>query len=767
MHKSNLVMAIFVILFWSVAFGQLPQADENRQDGPKYRTSDSTLLKLLEERSKLGPEIIKSGHHKAQAGDRAMQAFWLSQPTANMLEYDVEYYDIDIEVLFSQSAIQAVVVMEAQALADGMTYVDLTFCQDLIIDNVTVGGQPTTYIHSDQLFTVYLPAPVDSGEYFAIQVIYHGVPVFSGTPHSGVGGGLSFNARYTDQICQTECEPFGARNWFPCKDFPFDKADSVDLRVTHPADMATCANGLLQSVTDNGNGTSTTHWRTNYPITTYVIHFITAHQNLYEQFWEYSPGDTMQVVVYAYDGYPQAVTNYLTYTIPGLDIYSEIFGLYPFTAEKYGNSIYDEWGMENQTMTALLHSIAVEWIIIHEMAHHWWGNLITCRDFHHIWLNEGFATYSEALYFEYLYGEDFYHDYIQSQGCMNLPSVYVENLDTDYIFDPGTSYHKGSRVLHMLRHVVGDSAFFQILQNYQSDPELRYRDAVTADFQAHCEQVYGSSMSWFFNEWIYQNGNPHYEYGWINWYDSAFKQDQLVISIRQVQTEEPYNYPGFQMPLDVQVFSGGFDTTLVVFNSSGKQTFILDIDAPADSVKLDPDNWVLSTNKDVGFRIASITDPVDTAYLGTYYYLEFEAIGGTPPYTWKKVAGQFPYGTTFDPGNPPNLSGYPTLATDFAFQMSVTDSSSTPMADTVWFHISVKDTYLCGDPNNDDTINVSDAIWLINYIFMSGDPPNPEESGDCNCDGKINITDIVWIVNHVFSGGWEPCDINGDGIPDC
>jgi aminopeptidase N len=765
--KSRIRSTALAVLLLLLIPCVLAVADVDEGDQFVYRTTDKNLLEILEDSRNFGPEIIKSGQQEKAAGTRALLAFWLSQPTANMFDYDIKYYSIDIELFFSQYSIGSSVLIGIEALADDMNFIDLTFCQDLTIDAVLVDGQAATYLHNDQLFTVYLPEPVDSGEHVSIQVNYHGMPIFSGTPNSGVGGGLSFHSIHTSQICQTECEPFGSRNWFPCKDFPFDKADSVDLRITHPAGMTTCANGLLQSISDNGDGTKTTHWRSNYPITTYVIHFVTAYQNLWEQKWEYAPGDTMPVVVYAYDGFPESVNNYLTYTIPGLDVFSEIFGLYPFVEEKYGHSIYDEWGMENQTMTALYHTITNEWTIIHEMAHHWWGNLITCWNFHHIWLNEGFATYSEALYYEYLYGIDFYHDYIQSQSCMNLGSVYVEDLDNDYIFDGGTTYHKGSRVLHMLRHVVGDAAFFQIIQNYQSDPELRYGWAVTTDFQAHCEAVYGESLNWFFNEWIYQEGNPHYEYGWINWYDSSSQQDQLLITIRQTQSGEPHYYPLFQMPIDVQVYSGSGDTTYVVFNSSGKQTFILDLNAPADSVRLDPDNWILSTKSEGEFTMANMTATLDTAYLGQYFYKKFAAVGGVPPYTWAHVSGQYPYGTTFDPGDPPNVSGYPIYASQFSFQMRVYDSSNPPLADTVWFHVEVIESYMCGDVNDDETINVSDAVFVINYIFLGGDPPDPLESGDCNCDGKTNITDAVWIINHVFLGGKAPCDTDGNGQPDC
>jgi hypothetical protein len=167
--------------------------------------------------------------------------------------------------------------------------------------------------------------------------------------------------------------------------------------------------------------------------------------------------------------------------------------------------------------------------------------------------------------------------------------------------------------------------------------------------------------------------------------------------------------------------------------------------------------------------MANMAATVDTAYLGQYFYKEFGAVGGIPPYTWEHVSGQFPYGTTFDPNDPPNLSGYPNYASDFCFQMRVYDSSDPALADTASFYVTVMadETYTCGDVNDDEIINVSDAVFIINYIFLGGDPPDPLESGDCNCDNKTNITDAVWIITYVFSGGRQPCDTDGNGLPDC
>ena len=740
-------------------------------DDPNYipRTKDPKLLDILEQKSRHSAVNLKGGDF--EAGLKARMLYSISEPTANMLKYDVLHYNIDITLNFDSYSIISQVLITGRALANNLTVIDLTFNPGYTRDNILANGQPTNAVHSDELLSVYLPEPIDSGDVFTIQIDYHGPAIFVGTTFSNIGGGISYSRSFSpNPICQTECEPYGARNWFPCKDFPYDKADSLDLYVTHPDNMTTSANGLLQSIVDKGNGTKTTHWKTRYPITTYVTHFVTTVQTLYEQLWEYAPGDTTQVVVYAYNGYTSEVNNYLTYTIPQLQSLSELFGLYPFVNEKYGNSFYDLWGMENQTMTVLQPSLANEWTIVHEMAHHWWGNLITCRNYHHIWLNEGFATYTEALYYEKLYGINYYHDWIQSQSCLNAGSVYVEDLINDNIFEGATSYYKGSRMLHMLRHIVGDAAILQILRNYVADPARRYGWAVTDDFEAQAEAVYGQQLDWFFDQWMYQNGNPHYEFSWTNTYDASRNQPQLGLNIKQIQGSDGSNFPLFTMPVDVQFFYSGGDSTVSVFNNGWNQTYLIDVPSTVYSVNLDPDMWVLSTVQQVPFTMASVAEPLDTAFLFENYYMKFDALGGTPPYSWKKVSGQFPYGLTFVNSDSAYLAGIPTYQSTFVFKMEVSDASAPVNYDTTQITIVVEESaqqYICGDANQSGSVNLSDAVYIINYVFRDGEPPMPYASGNVNCDASVNISDAVYLINYIFSGGHAPCDTDGDGQEDC
>ncbi|MBD3218033.1 MAG: hypothetical protein GF310_07120 [candidate division Zixibacteria bacterium] len=159
---------------------------------------------------------------------------------------------------------------------------------------------------------------------------------------------------------------------------------------------------------------------------------------------------------------------------------------------------------------------------------------------------------------------------------------------------------------------------------------------------------------------------------------------------------------------------------------------------------------------------------VPDGIVGEPYYYEFHAVGGLPPYSWTKISGQFPYGLLFTNESIAILEGTPTWNSDFTFTLVLNDSGNPPGEDTMIITIDILEPQaICGDANSDASVNVSDAVYIINYIFIGGAPPDPLESGEVNCDAQVNISDAVWIINYIFIGGNAPCDTNGDGIPDC
>lgn len=228
-------------------------------------------------------------------------------------------------------------------------------------------------------------------------------------------------------------------------------------------------------------------------------------------------------------------------------------------------------------------------LTVHELAHQWWGDKITNASWHEIWLNEGFASYAEALYFEHTQGEEYYHTYM---GWMDrtfpYPIFVDDTTSVSRIFD-NTVYDKGAWFLHMLRHVVGDSSFFKILLTYSQDPRFAYGNATTAGFQDVCQTVSGKDLDWFFQSWIYELGRPVYQAEW----SVADSSGAYNLNLKIEQTQ----YPGhalFPMPIDVTVETVSGDTTVTVFNDAPSQIFsIAALNALPTDIILDKDGWIL------------------------------------------------------------------------------------------------------------------------------------------------------------------------------
>jgi len=221
----------------------------------------------------------------------------------------------------------------------------------------------------------------------------------------------------------------------------------------------------------------------------------------------------------------------------------------------------------------------------------WFGDMITCRDWHHGWLNEGFATYSEALWAEHTGGFGAYKNKIQQNEFLGGGTVYMEDISNPFNIFISIIYDKGAYTLHMLRGVMGDSLFFDALSQYSLDPSFRYGHAVTEDFQAVCEDVWGSDLSFFFDQWIYDEYYPIYEYSW--------QQDlaTLTTTVRIRQTQDQYGRrPVFEMPVQLQFeFETAGDTLITVYNDEQVQDFEFDFTDTLTQMSFDPDRWILHT----------------------------------------------------------------------------------------------------------------------------------------------------------------------------
>jgi hypothetical protein len=509
---------------------------------------------------------------------------WLEtdQITDNQEKYDVHYYlfDYDYNVSFNTASPTAFTEVRLEVIDGPVTDIELNFGHTHTVDSIKVNMIPAVFQHAENILEIQLDRSYDNLENISLVIYYRGesrplVADYNGKP-----------------LFWTIFEPYGARNTFPCKDTPKDKADSIDIKLTVPEGMMAVSNGLLVSKTIQGRNT-TYWWKTKYPIATYLI-FIAAYEYLHYRDW-YVPvsGDSMPLDFYIVpDHFSNSQANFYE-TKNMISIFSELFGEYPFINEKYGHvEIVGGISMEHQTCSSLGLDMSSDGnypldLIAHELAHQWWGDMITCSSFHHIWLNEGFATYSEALYFESAGGEDSYNTVMAGNAYYGGGTIYVEDPENENIFDYGLTYRKAAYFLHMLRHVVGKSDFFEILRAYATDLRFRFETANTENFQEVCEEVSGKDLNKFFQQWIYGEYYPHYSYGWsIKPIEEGYN---LKIRIDQIQERTGL----FRMPIDIEVITNSYSITFTVQDSLQSQNIEFFIVEEPLSVQLDPNNWIL------------------------------------------------------------------------------------------------------------------------------------------------------------------------------
>jgi hypothetical protein len=414
--------------------------------------------------------------------------------------------------------------------------------------------------------------------------------------------------------------------------------------------------------------------------------------------------------------------------------------------------------MEHQTNTSMSSNAYYESIIVHELGHQWWGDMITCENWHEIWMNEGFATYTEALWVEATEGYGFYRDYMNGMRYTYGGTIWCQDTTDVWEIFSRRVYDKGAWVLHMLRHFVGDSVFFDIIHTYYDDPRYKWGDVTTAEFRDLCIEMTGDNrLHEFFQDWIWGEYYPQYRFSYT--YEETTPDDYYVyLHLRQFQTSNPQV---FDMPVDISISSGGPLVTETVFNNKREQDFVLFLeDQPYHpyQVQIDINSWILkdATSENYGLHVLDL--PVDTATQYAAYLDSVLVKGGTPPYDIQITSGNLPDGLVFDADG--RISGNALETGSFSFTVYASDSGNPDLDDEMTFSLYVEPgTLLIGDANNDTRVNVSDAVYIINYAYGGGLPPVPVmEVGDANCDDSVNVSDAIYIINYSFGGGPLPGD---------
>ena len=503
----------------------------------------------------------------------------------NQEKIDIKFYELNLDIDFNSFRIRGSVTVNGVIGNIYPDFIELDLYDNMTVDSILQNNIPILYLHENDMLKIPISdITLNDENLFSLTIFYQGTP-----DHCGAGG-FKFDEHQNIGHVWTLSEAYCARSWWPCKDDPSDKADSVNIIVSVPIEPAyiVASNGLLSSTTINNNK-KTYFWKERYPITTYLVSLaIYPYTKWVDQYVSPISSDTMLIEHYVFpDRYEASYPNY-SLTKDMLSFFSELFGEYPFISEKYGHADFT-WGggMEHQTLSSM--GSFSQNLMVHELGHSWWGNLITCKTFNDIWLNEGFARYCQALWAEHMYGREAYFDFMNNHAYYGAGTIYVENPSSNsQIFSAGLSYNKASWVLHMLRHKVGETMFFDILKSYASNDSLSYNAASTSDFQKVCEDISGLDFEQFFQQWIYGEKYPKYELSW--WHEGN--------GIYNVKIDQVQSYNFFSMPIDLK-FSGSagpmlVDTTIVIENNNFSQLYEFSgFNFLVENVMLDPENWIL------------------------------------------------------------------------------------------------------------------------------------------------------------------------------
>ena len=507
-----------------------------------------------------------------------------SDPLAE--QTDVLHYRLEFEIDPVAEYLDGGNTMTVEAVIEGVTDFRFWLHSAMSIADVRVDGRAATWRRLDtEVIEVELGRSFARNETFELEVLYRGSPV--------AGGWMSivFGEERGAPVVSTLSEPWFSYTWWPVKEDSRDKATG-ELLITVPKELTVVSNGVLAGVDEVGVDKHRFHWSTDYPMSPYLFAFSATDYNTFSDSYVH-PNGAMPVEFFVYPGSDTPQNRALWRLSLGmLAIFGELYGLYPFIDEKY--AIYEfPWGggMEHQTATG--QGGFWEDLTAHELAHQWWGDMVTCATWSDIWLNEGFATYSEALWSEFKSG---FSDPDALRAAMSLRrprrldgTVYVhEPSDVSRIFSSDYSYRKGAWVLHMLRRVVGDEVFFATLEAYREGYE--YRTATTDDFREVAEEVWGGDLRWFFDQWVYGGGAPAYRYGWRE--HEIDGQRYLELSVAQTQDES-----AFEMPLTLETIELGERRRYAVWNDARDQHYLIAVSAPVDGVDFDPDVSILARSE--------------------------------------------------------------------------------------------------------------------------------------------------------------------------
>jgi aminopeptidase N len=500
------------------------------------------------------------------------------QPLQLHPEYDVLLYDINITIDPDNQLIRAETSIQIKITIEMQDYLLFDFA-GLQLDSVFLNSERVPGVIEDGILAIDLETPLMVGDSHRVNVYYQG------HPERGIYFRLN---RYDDMVIYSHNEPYDARFWFPCKDDPSDKAKLL-MKVTIPDQFIVLSNGTFIGQGDAGENFTQFIWQEDYPIATYLISIAAGSYLITDTIYNWQ-GEDLLLEYYVYPTDLSRGADALNLVIEMLDFYNPYIGEYPFFTDKYSMSevpFREATAMENQTATTMGDfAMDNEEVIAHELAHQWWGDALTPQSFVDIWLNEGFATYFDALFTEYKYGEEAFwermnnfYNYVVSDVSLAYP---IYNPPPEYLFGRAV-YMKGAWVLHMLRIEVGDQIFNEIIRQYYND--YNYSSVITGLFITIVESVSGRSFDTFFDQWLNYGGMPLLIGSWEQ------NNNIVNLTVRQDQPE-----PVYEFDLEVLVEGASTDTLIVlpVLDLESQKT--ITFAEPVVRMTIDPYKKIFHTN---------------------------------------------------------------------------------------------------------------------------------------------------------------------------
>ena len=499
--------------------------------------------------------------------------------SANQYKINVLHYVINIDLRPEEKMLKGDVVITGAFLDKNISQIDLNFYDNMKIYLLLLNGKTSSFTEKGTRLSI--PLSGIQPDTFEVRVLYEGTPKRAG-----------FSSFVFGEINGKSCiynlsEPNYASTWLPCNDIPSDKA-LLDMEITNDSSEVSASNGKLVSITTSGSR-RTYYWKTIYPVSTYLIClYSSSYINFSDKYISQDKADTMAIEYYVF---PKQLENAKVdfQDLPEMiGFFSKTFGEYPFIKEKYGIAefLWQFGAMETQTLMGIGSNFIggknfFTEIYIHELAHHWFGDAVGPASWKDIWLNEGFATYCEALYAEHVGGSGALRSSMMSKLGVFDGTVY----NPKDLFSH-TVYEKGAWILHLLRHETGDSVFFKILRNYYES--YKYKSASTKDFENVCEKVSGKNLSSFFEQWVFiGSGIINLDYSWKP--NKSSNNCNITLNVDQTQTE----YDTYNFPLDMKILFNDHTTEYRTIRINKRQNILnLEFSKEPLEITLDPDNWL-------------------------------------------------------------------------------------------------------------------------------------------------------------------------------